>query len=398
MSNGHPSIEQIEALSQEQSHSLGRERSEEWSHIEGCDRCKHLLEKFRAFDAKLNKLASVPLPTKDGMSCPDRNIWFEVAAGALSDEESQKYLLHAALCNNCGRKLRFAAEMVDDEDISPEEEELLASIPQSDISFSGGLETQYKGSPPPEEHRFPAHSLIRGRTWSYLIYASAAAVAAVFVLFLAFGKYLRKPEDNIATAEHLLSQSYTEHRDIELRFANAGHSRLTERRGPNESSLNVPKSRLAAADLIKSGTEKYPGSPAWLLLQAQLDLLDFRYKPALDEIEKARNLGAPPSELHSVTGMALFEEAEDADDQHQAELYGRAYDNLSKALQDNPNDHAALFNRALTCQRLNWIQCALEDWESLLKTEADPGWAAEARQHLNEIKQLKEKKTPTPRS
>jgi len=50
--------------------------------------------------------------TKANQECPQPEIWVQVAAGVLSDEDSLHYLEHAALCPACSAQLKEALEIV----------------------------------------------------------------------------------------------------------------------------------------------------------------------------------------------------------------------------------------------------------------------------------------------
>jgi tetratricopeptide (TPR) repeat protein len=64
---------------------------------------------------------------------------------------------------------------------------------------------------------------------------------------------------------------------------------------------------------------------------------------------------------------------------------GRSLENLSKALELNPNALEALFNRALSRQYLRLYTQAETDWREYLKRDQNSQWSNEARQNLKLI-------------
>src|SRR5258708_9659588 len=93
--NGHISSEQLEQLSRQPDGS-----GELWSHVGNCAQCRTTLEKYRKLNAKLDRLVTDGVRPKPTMNCPDERIWFDVAAGTLSPEESIRHVQHASTCDS----------------------------------------------------------------------------------------------------------------------------------------------------------------------------------------------------------------------------------------------------------------------------------------------------------
>jgi CHAT domain-containing protein/tetratricopeptide (TPR) repeat protein len=68
--------------------------------------------------------------------------------------------------------------------------------------------------------------------------------------------------------------------------------------------------------------------------------------------------------------------------------YGHALDLLLKAVQQSPQDRAALFNLAIAYEKLRLLDEAADTWQKLLALPAD-GWSAEARTRLESVEKLR---------
>ncbi len=317
------------------------------------------------------------------MNCPDENTWFDVAGGMLSPAESLAYLQHAATCDACAQKLRTATRIFEDE-LSPAEEATLNSLPSSNPGGQRGL-AEKLGRDAKLQNRY---SEVKGlqANWKKLLFYLTPLTAALVIFFLV----VRDPAGRV---EGLLADAYTKNRSIEMRFAGADHADIQQHRGGNERSLvNKPDAYLKAAAEIKSQLTKNPDNPKWLLLQAQLDLLDTNpnYKSAILSLDSIHE--ADSTALQLTRSVALYERARH---ENQQEFYGAAEELLGKILQKEPDNTTALFNQAVVCAKLNFCECAIKSFHRFLELEKDEGWKREAQQRLDPII---EKKTLAPDS
>ena len=67
--------------------------------------------------------------------------------------------------------------------------------------------------------------------------------------------------------------------------------------------------------------------------------------------------------------------------------YGQAIRLLNRALDANPEDPIALFNRALVYERTSSKPLAIADWKHYLRIDSSSLWASEARRHLAALEQ-----------
>lgn len=377
MYNGHLSIEEIEQLSQQKG------AAENHSHAENCRQCQTLLEKHRTVSAKLDQLASVRIGAKNAMNCPDERVWFDVAAGTLASDESLRHVQHAAECESCAQRLRAATRMFQEE-LSPEEEKEIAALPSAGAREQRKLAQKMAGAVGSDVSPAREISAKRRRSlwWplSFSLAGAAAVAAAVFFVW---------PRNSPADVEKLLAQAYTQDRTIEMRIPGAKHAEIRQLRAAGAGSiLGVSGSAREAQDKISAALKKDPESADWLILQAQLYLLDWRYQAALSMLNRVET-DTNSSSFLLTRALALNEQGQI---EHDPQLQGEAVDVLGRVLQKEPDNTTALFNQAVACEELYMYECASKDWHQFLNVDKDSGWAAEARQHLNRIE---EKKTPT---
>jgi tetratricopeptide (TPR) repeat protein len=173
-----------------------------------------------------------------------------------------------------------------------------------------------------------------------------------------------------------------------MRVPYAAYSDFHQKRsGDSPSRSALPPSLNLAADKIAKHLQKDPDNPQWLMLSARLDLWDWNYKAALSSLDKISDSQAIQSPEYLMTrAFALFQKSEVL---KETQGYSEAVDLLDKALQKSPGDQVLLFNQAIACEKIHSYECAESDWNRLLAVEKDPQWTAEARNHLNQIREKK---------
>ena len=72
-----------------------------------------------------------------GRQCPPSDVWLGIAAG-FANQNSEKYLDHAAECDHCGPLLRQAKDDFAD-DLTPEEALHVASLPSANTDWQRRL-------------------------------------------------------------------------------------------------------------------------------------------------------------------------------------------------------------------------------------------------------------------
>jgi tetratricopeptide (TPR) repeat protein len=328
--------------------------------------------------------------------CSSDDALRQLAAGLTPDALAAQLTQHAATCDHCGPLLRAYTEIFSD-DFTPEEQAALANLQSSSAAWQkntarqmleAGAASAVGASASKSDKKASAQtpaSSSRDRKplfWKWiLIPATAAVVVAAF-------SFWYTQHDTPEKVEKLLAQAYTEQRTMEMRIPYAAHANFKQTRSGDTTSLSSsPEALRKAAGKIAASLKVHPDDPKWLLLNARLDLLDWRYKSAiatLNKIDDDQIVNLP--EALMTRGVAAFERAEV---EHDQQSYFEAMDLFGKILQKNPNETIALFNRAIICEKQHAYECASSDWAHLLKVEKDPGWSAEAREHLNSIQEKK---------
>jgi hypothetical protein len=299
-------------------------------------------------------------------TCPDEERLRFFAVGLTDTSESQELLEHATACDYCGPLLR---EAVQDLGAAPSEEE---------IEFAG--KTRLSNL---HQRQAFAKRLAGGHRWFLRVprpviwLAPATAVAGLAVLTF------QSQWIALRMAERHTNHAYTEHRTLAMRFPGASYGPLQGvEMGGETSGLNKPAEFYEAKAAIGRGLEAHPNDPRWLRLQGESDLLENRLDPAISGLEHARALRPQDPYILSDLGVAYYQKAQNGDTPY----YLKAFQVISDALRLKPDDPVLLFNRALAAGHLQNTNAEREAWNSYLQVDSTSGWAAEARQHLQQAK------------
>lgn len=353
--------------------------------------------------AEPNLLADTKVKTDSTPDCPNESDIRDLAAGLLSEGRAAELTQHAATCDHCGPLLREYAEDFSDE-FSQEEQGALEQLGSASPEWlqqtaqkmmraagetgagAGAAKAAGKSRKADKTSAFAAPSPHRSSFWKWALIPATAAVCVL----VAFGVWYRYVRDTPEKVEKMMAQAYTEKRTIEMRWPGAAYSNYKQTRsGDAESLLNSPATLRQAANLIDSQLTKNTDDPVWLLLSARLNILDWRYKPALAALDKIEDDKVINSPKFSMTrAFALYEQAE-WEPERKDQTYGEVINLLGKVLQGSPDDPIALHNRALACEKIHAYECAIADYEHLLTTDSGSRWSGEVRDHLNRIKEKK---------
>jgi hypothetical protein len=95
-------------------------------HVESCGDCSRKVSEYRHLLIQIAKVAASE-PTSAGIDCPhDGDVeWHEVAAGLCEELKAKQLIIHAALCDHCGPRLRAATSV---NEPTAQEEKLLAEL------------------------------------------------------------------------------------------------------------------------------------------------------------------------------------------------------------------------------------------------------------------------------
>ena len=329
------------------------------------------MEKYRSAERTIQSVKYLSTHA-DQDQCPTEEMLLELVTGIMEQQQSMVILDHCSICKNCAQRLRFAQEDLTEESI--ETPPLESAKPEWQHSLARQMASRISATRPQRKMR----GLL---IWAFAVPATAALVFATWLVF-----WPKTPDIG-----NMLANVYSQNRTLVLRFPGASYARLRQRRSGSQDSL------FAGDPLIQQTREAIIGackhraaSSQCLLFQAQLDLLDWRWQPALkalSQIEEQTQGADRSTEFLLARAIVLFEEAELSGSNEN--LYGQAVTDLTGILRSDPKNTVALFNRALIYEKLAWMQSASADWQALLAVEQDPGWRAEAKQHLDLIQQKK---------
>lgn len=360
------------------------------SHLVQCADCARALDRYKGVMAKLNLFSRASQSTVNH-ECPRPDIWIQVAAGVLSDDEALGHLEHAALCSSCSIQLREAVEIVG-ASAPPEfklQQALQTSKPSRQKSLAGEMAARSRQvlqseAPVTISTKSPipfASKPSRRFRLSVWAYGAVAAILVAGVALAAFMGLFRGGESG--STERFLAQAYAQQRTVELRIPGAGYGPVRVERGQKQSQMSSPGALLEAETAIKKGLEQHPDDPNILRQKAEADLLNWDYQPAIETLGHAMRIGPQSSKVLVDLATAHFERAEATDTPAD---YESALQYLGDALRLSPKDAAALFNRAIIYERLFLYSSAIADWELLLTIEGDAGWKEEAQKRLNDLK------------
>jgi tetratricopeptide (TPR) repeat protein len=279
----------------------------------------------------------------------------ELAAGILPSAEAGRMLEDAAHCDCCGQILKSSVEDFQDDE---------AATFLADPAFPGRMAASLMKHSRP--NRFPA-------AWSW-------AAAAVLALAIASTGYWLMRERDPGT---MLARAAAAHRMLPIRIPDAPYSPLDVQRSAN---TGTPAMLAEAEALILRNLERDPGNVRWLRYKSRVELLRGRYRASLSTLSTDTN--APEFRAAILVDLGTAWLAQGLASQRTDELQ-RALGYLSEALDREPANSVARFNRAIAAERLSLLDSAETDWRLFIDSDCNSGWAGEARANLERVRQKK---------
>src|SRR5215469_437885 len=367
--NQHLSFDQIRGAAGAGPSSLPSAAS---AHLGDCRQCAELV-KF------VNGLGAVkPDPTTDLGNCPSHVVLLEIAEG-LTVPDTSLYR-HITQCHRCVTSLREFSEDLKDESL-PKTKDLRTATPTWQLALARKISSSAERT---RGSKLALISFGQRTRWVY-----AASILAIFALTVVLWFVWRSRP---AYADRLLAEAYTAQRTMEMRISGASYAPMRVTRGAESSRLSRPPALLEAEAIIARGLAAHPDDAAWLQARGRAELIDDDYEAAIKSLEKAHRLSPNESGIDVDLAAAYFLRAEHLD---RPIDYGQAVDLLSQVLAKQPSDQVALFNRAISLERIFLYHQAVADWQKLLQLDAKSEWADEARTRLaalqDKIRQQKER-------
>lgn len=304
-------------------------------------------------------------PSRGQPDCPPIEDLASLAAG-LEVPDSARLLEHVAGCDRCGAILRDAWPQREGED------SLVASLRTATPEWQTWMAA-----------RFVTASRIavpqpRGGRWKVWL---AAAACALLVFGLGAWWQIHLAND----PARLLAQAYTSSRPFEYRLPDRGYSAVHQQRSGSFSAFDRPESLVKAETEIQRRLRDDPRQSELLLWKGRAELIERQYESAIDDLTRASEL-TPSADVLADLGAAyaLRGEAE----QRNVD-YGHALDLLLRALRLNPKSASALFNLAMTYEKVSMLDESITAWNRLLTLESTGPWADETRRRLQEVEKKK---------
>ena len=211
----------------------------------------------------------------------------------------------------------------------------------------------------------------------------AAAAAAVIVIAggaLLIRQFWRANDSPMA---RLIALAPADARNVEPRLS--GGFGWAPYRGPMRANGAAPDARQyrlggIAGELLERA-ERDDATAVQHAAGAALVLVD-RPADAIAKLRAAAERDPRDAALRNDLGVAEYTAAMRNDS---PDVYAEALAAFDAALKIDPRSTEALFNRALTLERLGLAASAREAWERYLRVDASSKWAAEARAHLQRL-------------
>ena len=322
-----------------------------------------------------HEMASATVPGAEG-GCPEPGEWTRLVSGeaCLSDPaEAAKLdtlMGHAALCRTCAERLRLLAA-----DASPEETAEIGRLTSSSRDWQFNFAAELARTP--RRGRY-----VQGGTRAPRFYLWAGAGLAASLLI---GTALTEWWQRANTPERLLAEAYTHARIFELRMPGAGFAQVTPETHLRGNAADHESAKLLDARAgIERHLENAPQDPRWLQLAARAALLEEKFDPAIDILDRLLAAGPVTSSLLADDAAAYFQRGAatgSENDRVTALEYLRHADEL------NPDDPVVLFNEALAMEDRGQVMNAVETWNRYLRFERDPRWQADGRRRLQALEQ-----------
>jgi cytochrome c-type biogenesis protein CcmH/NrfG len=388
--NNHLDIEQIEWFLRDpagpQSKGTLSDLFEQASrHLACCEDCQKLVSMQRESDQLLHQLRGSAREEATA-ACPPESSLRELAAGVAPSERTHELLGHATACDHCGNLLR---EEIENLNLPPtaEEEALVGRLPSARPVWQRKLARQLAAAratePQNADDRAARDTSLNRSFWKWSVGSLGRWVllgTALLVVVAVAGFWILDSQPSLASVNQSLAQAYTAERPFPLRFPNAHYGTLRQQRGSPASPMEEPQEMLDAKEQIARRLSGNPEDPRWLQAQARADLLEGHFQSALDALTRASRRRPNDPSIAIDLASAYFERGRAGDCSRGAELLG-------EALEKEPQNSVALFNRALLLHCAGQYQDAVSAWERYLVVDPAGEWSTEARGHLKEAEQ-----------
>ena len=318
--------------------------------------------------------------------CPEPGDWAVLLGHEASPTETAKVdalLAHASGCGVCAERLRALSA-----DVSAEETAVLAGLKYSSMEGQRKLAAELAGTAVQSTARpiqFPSRRASRSYLWAG---AGLAASLLIGVGLFSWWRVANNPEN-------LLAEAYTHERIFDMRMPGAGFAEVTpkmhlrggangNRSGGNGSGGRESATLHDARARIEQHLDAAPENEHWLQLEARADILEEKFDPAIDILDRLIAAGPASESLLLDDASAYFQRGDATGSENDR---AAALDMLRRADELAPGDPVVLFNEALAMEDRGQLMNAVETWNRYLRFERDPRWLTEGRRRLEALEQ-----------
>ena len=275
-------------------------------------------------------------------------------------------------------------------DATPEEAAELAGVASASHKWQSELaarlaRTAYRSGDRASGNQAAGIRLVDARTeikrlQRFYLWAGAGLAASLVVVVALIGW-----QRTANTPERLLAETYTHTRIFELRMPGAGFAAVTPQAHLRGSGTGRESALLLdARSRIERHLENAPEDPHWLQLEARADVMEEKFDPAIDILDRLLAAGPVTSSLLVDDGTAYFERGTATGSENDR---ATALDYLRRADELAPDDTLVLFNEAVMMEDRGQLMNAVETWNRYLQFERDPRWLTEGRARLEALEE-----------
>ncbi|MDR3726171.1 MAG: CHAT domain-containing tetratricopeptide repeat protein [Terracidiphilus sp.] len=306
-------------------------------------------------------LADAPQTDLPG-PCPAPGVWLDLVNGEVPEAQIDKLLTHASACPACAKHVRMM-----NAEPSPEEAVQVAQLACASSQWQHQMASKLARTP---------RKSSQSKAWYLWAGAGLAACLAIAVVLTAWWQRVNTPE-------RLLAEAYTHSRIFDLRMPGAGFAEVTPESHLRGSATGRESSSLLDARArIEHHLDAAPQDPHWLQLEARADLLEEKFDPAIDILDRLLASGPVTSNLLADDAAAYFQRGMATGSENDR---ATALDYLRRADELAPGDPVVLFNEAVAMEDRGQVMNAVETWNRYLRFERDPRWLDEGRRRLQAL-------------
>jgi CHAT domain-containing protein len=318
---------------------------------------------------------------------PDRNLMVGYVTGYCSANSRKIIEEHCIDCLDCRIHLSILLHLIIS---SPDVEEHrkftdLLSLGKEAAARARSIIMMKQG----QQQNHSGHFSVAGLGKRLWIHRPLLAPALIVILLIAGSLFGYLISSRQSSEEHMLARMrevYHDTRSLQARVTgDFAHQEYVENRNQGDPTGVDESRRIALLSELDHEvfTHQRPASRHNL---GRLFILHGDLGPAEQQFHLA--LKERPRDARLLTDLgALYYERSRKEIKEEIGLLHKAAEGLSNAVEIDPKLAEAWFNRALCYERMNLFLQAESDWKQYLTLDSDSAWAAEAREHLKELRE-----------